>query len=153
MVNKTKYVIYTDGGSRGNPGVAGCGAVVADASGQVLKKVSKALGTATNNEAEYSAVILGLETLKKIVGSEKLRQIEIEVKMDSQLVSSQLSGSYQLREERLFPFFIKIWNYQVKDFPKIKFTYIPREQNSLADGLANEAMDGGGASQNKLLDF
>ncbi|MFA6415902.1 MAG: ribonuclease HI family protein [Candidatus Paceibacterota bacterium] len=148
-----KFIIYTDGGSRGNPGVAGCGAVVADASNQVLKKASKALGTATNNEAEYQAVILGLETLKKIISGEKLRQAEVEVKMDSQLVASQLAGTYQLREERLFPFFIKIWNYQVKDFPKIKFTYIPRAQNSLADGLANEAMDGVGDNQNKLLDF
>ena len=153
MIDKTKYIIYTDGGSRGNPGVAGCGAVIADSSGQVLKKASKALGTATNNEAEYSAVILGLETLKKLVSGEKLKQAEIEIRMDSQLVASQLAGTYQIREERLWPFFIKVWNYQVKDFPKIKFTYIPREQNSLADGLANEAMDGGGTSQNKLLDF
>lgn len=148
-----KYIIYTDGGSRGNPGVAGCGAVVADGADQVLKKASKALGTATNNEAEYSAVILGLETLKKIVRADQLKQTEIEVRMDSQLVASQLAGTYQIREERLFPFFIKIWNYQVKDFPKIKFTYIPREQNSLADGLANQAMDSGDTSQNKLLDF
>lgn len=153
MTSKTKYVIYTDGGSRGNPGVAGCGAVIANGDGQVLKKVSKALGRATNNEAEYSAVILGLETLKKMISADKLKQAEIEIRMDSQLVASQLSGTYQLREEKLFPFFIKIWNYQVKDFPKIKFTYIPREQNSMADGLANEAMDGNGDNQNKLLNF
>ena len=153
MIDKTKYIIYTDGGSRGNPGVAGCGAVIADSSGQVLKKVAKALGTATNNEAEYSAVILGLETLKKMVRADQLKQAEVEICMDSQLVASQLSGTYQLREKRLFPFFIKIWNYQVKDFPKIKFTYIPREQNSLADGLANEAMDGVRDAQDKLLDF
>lgn len=153
MDKVVKYIIYTDGGSRGNPGVAGCGAVVADSSGQVLKKAAKSLGVTTNNEAEYSAVILGLETLKKMVSADLLKQAEIEIRMDSQLVANQLSGTYQLREEKLFPFFIKIWNYQVKDFPKIKFTYIPREQNSLADGLANEAMDGSSDNQNKLLNF
>lgn len=149
MSNNIKYIIYTDGGSRGNPGVAGCGAVITDASKQVLKKVCKSLGVATNNVAEYQAVILGLETVKKMLGAEKLKTAEIEVRMDSQLVASQLSGTYQLREETLFPFFIKIWNLQVKDLPKIKFTYIPREENSLADGLANEAMDAG--EQGRLL--
>jgi len=152
-MSKIKYLIYTDGGSRGNPGIAGCGAVVADGANNVLKKASQSLGVATNNEAEYRAVILGLETLKKLLGGEKLKLAEIEVRMDSQLVASQLVGTYQLREEKLWPFFIKIWNYQVKDFPKIKFTYIPREQNSLADGLANEAMDGHKSNQNSLLDF
>jgi ribonuclease HI len=153
MITKDKYIVYTDGGSRGNPGVAGCGAVVVDGAGHLIKKVFKSLGIATNNEAEYNAVILGLETLKKLVSGDKLRQSEIEIRMDSQLVANQLSGVYQLREEKLFPFFIKIWNYQVKDFPRIKFTYIPREENSLADGLANEAMDGASHNQDKLLNF
>jgi ribonuclease HI len=145
----SKYLIYTDGGSRGNPGVAGCGAVITDSNKQILKKVSKSLGVATNNEAEYQAVILGLETLKKLLGAAKLAGAEIEIRLDSQLVASQLSGAYQIKEEKLFPFFIKIWNLQVKDLPKVQFTYIPREQNSLADGLANEAMDTG--EQGRLL--
>lgn len=147
-----KQIIYlnTDGGSRGNPGPAGCGAVVSDNKGAVLKKVAKFLGTATNNEAEYLAVILGLETLKKMFGTDKLKTMEIVVRMDSELVCKQLNGEYQLKEEKLFPPFIKIWNLQVKEIPNIKFTYIPREQNSIADGLANEAMDGV-SKQQKLL--
>ena len=153
MATKAKYIIYTDGGSRGNPGVAGCGAIIADGANQILKKASQSLGVATNNEAEYQAVILGLGTLKKLLGGEKLKQAEIEARMDSQLVASQLAGTYQIKEEKLWPFFIKIWNYQVKDFPKIKFTYIPREQNRLADGLANEAMDDHKDNQGQLLDF
>ena len=137
----TKIYLNTDGGSRGNPGPAGCGAVISNEKGAVLKKVAKFLGPATNNEAEYLAVILGLETLKKMYGTDKLKNLEIVVKMDSELVCKQLNGEYQLKEEKLWPFFIKIWNLQVKDVPKIKFMYVPREQNSIADGLANEAMD------------
>ena len=149
MFTNIKYIIYTDGGSRGNPGRAGCGVVVTDANNQILKKATKSLGLATNNEAEYQAVILGLDTLKKMLGSSKLATAEIEVRMDSQLVASQLAGLYQIKEETLWPFFIKIWNLQVKDFPKIKFTYIPRAENSLADALANQAMDEG--KQGRLL--
>ena len=104
---------------------------------------------ATNNEAEYQAVILGLETIKKMLGGVKATEAEIEVRLDSQLVASQLAGTYQIKEERLFPFFIKIWNLRVKDLPKVRFVYIPREQNSIADGLANEAMDSG--KQGRLL--
>ena len=149
MSSSSKYIIYTDGGSRGNPGVAGCGAVITDANKQVLKKVCQSLGVATNNEAEYQAVILGLETIKKMLGGVKATEAEIEVRLDSQLVASQLAGTYQIKEERLFPFFIKIWNLRVKDLPKVRFVYIPREQNSIADGLANEAMDSG--KQGRLL--
>ena len=149
MSTNSKYFIYTDGGSRGNPGVAGCGAVITDANKQVLKKVCQSLGVATNNEAEYQAVILGLETIKKMLGGVKATEAEIEVRLDSQLVASQLAGTYQIKEERLFPFFIKIWNLRVKDLPKVRFVYIPREQNSIADGLANEAMDSG--KQGRLL--
>ena len=69
--------------------------------------------------------------------------MDIEVRMDSELVKKQLSGEYQIREESLFPHFIKIWNMQVKDLPKLKFTHVPREKNQDADQLANVAMDGG----------
>ncbi|MCX6712605.1 MAG: ribonuclease HI family protein, partial [Candidatus Vogelbacteria bacterium] len=88
----TKIYLNTDGGSRGNPGPAGCGAAVSDERGVVLKKASKFLGTATNNEAEYQAVILGLETLKKVYGTGKLKDIEVIVRMDSELVCKQLNG-------------------------------------------------------------
>lgn len=136
-----KVFLNTDGGSRGNPGPAGCGVVISTESEQVIKKVSKFLGVATNNEAEYQAVILGLDTLKKIYNTSQRKELEIVVRMDSELVCKQLNGEYQLKQEKLFPYFIKIWNLRITDFPSIKFAYIPREKNSLADGLANEAMD------------
>ena len=140
---KKKIIIYTDGGSRGNPGNAGAGAYIVDGEGKVLRQCSQPLGIQTNNYAEYQAVILGLENLKKIVGADNLPNCEVEVKMDSELVKKQLSGEYQIKEESLFPMFIKIWNMRVKDFPNIKFTHIPREMNKDADRLSNVAMDEG----------
>jgi len=151
MAKKEKIIIYTDGGSRGNPGLAGAGAFITNEKGEAIKRVSKFLGTVTNNEAEYQAVILGLETAKRILGKDKIKNLEIEIRMDSQLVASQLSGDYQLREEKLFPLFIKIWNLQVSDLPKLKFTYIPREKNREADKLANEAMDEGTKQQSSIF--
>jgi len=136
-----KITIYTDGGARGNPGPAGAGAVIVDGKGNTLKRVSKSLGERTNNWAEYEGVILGLRTLKKLLGSLKLKGIEIEVKLDSELVARQLSGKYQIKEETLYSQFITVHNMQVKDFPNISFTHIPRSENGEADKLANEAMD------------
>ena len=138
---KEKITLFTDGGSRGNPGPAGIGVVIGGGKGKVLKEVSQYLGEQTNNFTEYEAVILGLQTLKRLFSADKLKELDIEVKLDSQLVARQLSGEYQIKEPTLFPQFIKVHNMQVKDFPKIKFTYIPREQNKEADRLANEAMD------------
>ncbi len=136
-----KLILYTDGGARGNPGSAGVGIVIADESGKVLKEDYQAIGTATNNEAEYRAVILGLETLKKKFGKEKLTSAEIEVRLDSELVTEQLSGHYQINEKTLQLLFMTIWNLRVTIFHKIRFTHIPRAQNAHADRLANKAMD------------
>jgi ribonuclease HI len=140
---KKKIVIYTDGGSRGNPGNAGAGAYIVDGDGKVLRQCTQPLGVQTNNYAEYQAVILGLENLKKILGTDNLENYDIEIKMDSELVKKQLSGEYQIKEEKLFPQFIKIWNMRVKDFKNLKFTHIPREMNKDADRLSNVAMDEG----------
>ena len=145
-----KIIIYTDGGARGNPGNAGAGAYIVDEDGCVLKQCSQPLGVQTNNFAEYQAVILGLENLKRILGSERLKDYEIEIKMDSELVKRQLSGEYQIKEETLFPLFIKVWNMRVRDFPHLKFTHIPREENTEADRLSNLAMDKGEVHQGKL---
>jgi ribonuclease HI len=138
-----KITLFTDGGARNNPGPAGIGVVIKDSRGKILKEVSQFLGERTNNWAEYEAVIIGLQTLKKIFGSDKLKNLDIEIKLDSQLVAEQLAGRYQIKEETLFPQFIKVHNMQVKDFPKIKFSYIPREKNKEADRLANDAMNKG----------
>lgn len=138
---KDKITLFTDGGARGNPGPAGVGAIITDSTGKVLKETSQFIGEKTNNFAEYEAVIVGLQTLKKLFSKDKLKELDIEVKLDSELIQRQLSGIYQIKEPTLFGQFIKVHNMQVKDFPKIKFTYIPREQNKEADRLANEAMD------------
>lgn len=148
---KQKIIINTDGGSRGNPGVAGAGAVISDERGTVLKKACQSLGLMTNNEAEYQAVILGLDTAKKTFGKDKLVSLAIELRLDSELVCQQLNGKYQIKEERLQPLFMKIWNRRVAEFPHLSFKHIRREENSLADTLANEAMDNDEASGHKLF--
>lgn len=138
----TKVILHTDGGSRGNPGPAGAGVAVLDERGEVLKTVSKTLGQTTNNDAEYQALIFGLETLKKHFGKEAVRFLNIEVRLDSELLVKQLTGKYQIKEKNLQPLFMKIWNARVADFPNLTFKHVPREQNALADKLANQAMDG-----------
>ncbi|MBI5449339.1 ribonuclease HI family protein [Candidatus Gottesmanbacteria bacterium] len=138
---KKKIIVYTDGGARGNPGSAGSGAYITHEDGKVIKECTKSLGVNTNNFAEYTAVIIGLEAVKRMFGSEKLKEIDVEIRMDSELVQRQLSGKYQIKEETLFPLFIKIWNMRVTDFPNLKFVHIPREGNKEADRLSNIAMD------------
>lgn len=135
-----KIVIYTDGGARGNPGPAGAGAVIFDEDGEVLAEISEALGKRTNNWAEYEAVILALAKAKKLFGK-KTKTIQVQVKLDSELVTKQLNNEYQIKEETLFPQYIKVHNFCVADFPQITFTHVRREQNKHADRLANEAMD------------
>ena len=135
-----KIKIFTDGGSRGNPGIAGAGAVIFDEEGNEMKSVSKFLGKKTNNWAEYEAVILGLELARKLFGK-KTEEIKFEMKMDSQLIQRQLKREYRVKEETLKEQFLRVHNLIVKYFPNIKFTHIPREENKRADELANIAMD------------
>lgn len=136
-----RIICYTDGGARGNPGPAGAGAVIKNADGKTLSEVCEPLGNSTNNFAEYAAVLLALKTLKKLYGA-KTKELEVEVRMDSELVQKQLSYEYQIKEPGLVPQFIEIHNTRVKDFPHITFVHVPREENKEADRLANEAMDG-----------
>ena len=137
-----KIIVYTDGGSRGNPGNAGVGVVIADEAGNILKKTSKSLGVTTNNFAEYEAVITAFSELKKLFGK-KIGEMEFNFRLDSELVQKQLSGEYKIKEESLYPQFIIVSNLRVKDFPNVSFTHIPRGENNLADSLANEAMNRG----------
>ncbi|PIR45584.1 MAG: hypothetical protein COV09_00610 [Candidatus Vogelbacteria bacterium CG10_big_fil_rev_8_21_14_0_10_50_13] len=139
----TKYILNTDGGARGNPGPAGAGAVLADEQGNKLAEANKPLGVMPNNEAEYHALLLGLDLAKKTLGKEKVKNLAIEARLDSELVVRQLSGQYQIKEERLQKLFMQIWNARVETFKQLTFTHIPREQNRRADGLANQAMDEG----------
>lgn len=134
-------VIYTDGGARNNPGPAGAGVVIIDpstGSGQAAKKteLKKFLGSQTNNWAEYEAVIFALTEAKK----HGLAGRAIEVRMDSKLVVEQMMGNWKIKEATLKPQAARV-RALLADFPKHLFVHIPREENSEADRLVNEAID------------
>jgi broad specificity phosphatase PhoE/ribonuclease HI len=130
-----RVVVEADGGARGNPGPAGFGAVVRDAdSSDVLAERSGALGVTTNNVAEYSGLIAGLEA------AAELGAAEVEVRMDSKLVVEQMSGRWQIKNAGLRPLAAKAAAL-VRRFEKVSYTWVPRERNKHADALANQAMD------------
>ena len=150
MSKSEKIIVYTDGGSRGNPGPAAVGAVVLNAAGQKLKEYGAKLEEiSTNNEAEYEAVIFGLKKLKQLFGKEKTKGLAVEFRVDSELIASQLSGEYKVSEERMQLLFMKVWNLKF-DFGKITFKSIPRGENRRADELVNQALDGRGESERLL---
>jgi len=145
-----KIIIYTDGGSRGNPGLAGIGVVFCNEKNQIIKEYAEYLGDRmTNNEAEYNAVIFALKKFKLLFGKELAKKSEIEIRSDSELMIKQLNAQYKVLDEKIQPLFLQIWNLKF-DFNKIKFKQIPRERNKDADRLANEAMDGK-AKEQKLI--
>ena len=134
MINQREAVIYADGGSRGNPGPAAAGVVFTDESGRVLKEYSHYLGEATNNQAEYEAVIFALQKAKQL----KFKNIEIRV--DSELIGRQLLGEWKIKDPDLQPLFIKAWNLRL-DYDNVDIKVIPREQNKAADKLVNIELD------------
>ncbi|WFE31460.1 bifunctional RNase H/acid phosphatase [Micromonospora sp. WMMD975] len=132
-------VIEADGGSRGNPGPAGYGAVVRDPeTGEVLAERSAGIGTATNNVAEYRGLIAGLEA------AAELGAAEVEARMDSKLVVEQMCGRWQIKHPGLRPLAAQAAGL-VGRFAAVRFTWIPRERNRHADALANAAMDAAAA--------
>lgn len=131
-----KIVMFSDGGSRGNPGPAGIGVWIET----LNKKYGECIGIATNNVAEYAALIFGLKKLKQLLGKDKIKQFEVECYLDSELVVRQLNHKYKLKEEYIQKNFIEIWNL-VLDFKSVKFYHIPREKNTVADALVNQALD------------
>lgn len=135
----SNIIVYTDGGSRGNPGNSALGAVMQFAD-KTKKTYSQFLGTKTNNEAEYLAAIFALKKIKQLVGKEKSARASVEVRSDSELMVSQLNGEYKLKERNLIPLFVEIWNLK-QDFGKVKFVSIPREENREADALLNKELD------------
>ena len=136
MTKYEKLIIYTDGGSRGNPGKSGIGAVLKNEDKGNVAEISEYLGIATNNQAEYTAVIRALEKAKKLNA-----QI-LEFYLDSELIVKQLKGEYKVKNKGLIPLFIKLC--QLRDsFAQTSFTHVRREFNKEADALANLAMDRG----------
>lgn len=131
-----KLIIYTDGASRGNPGPASYGFTVSDGKGEHIYKEGKYIGIATNNVAEYKAV---LEAFKWVRENIK-KQPEIELYADSKLVKEQLSGRYKIKSPHLKPLIAEIKQLE-SNFEKILYTHVPRAKNTKADALANQALD------------
>lgn len=137
------FTLYADGGSRGNPGPAGAGAVVFDQSGKRVVEVADYLGVATNNIAEYEAVLRGLKKLVAEYPEGYFKHAAVTVKMDSKLVIEQMRGGYKVRHPNLVPRYLEIRNLIAREFSKVEFLHVPRAQNADADALANRAMDKG----------
>ena len=126
--------IFTDGGSRGNPGPAGIGVVMFDEKGNIVEEISKCIGNSTNNVAEYLAVIYGLQ--EAVYRKAK----NITINLDSQLVARQLKGEYKVKDDNMRKFCDLALNL-FRSFDKIEIVEIPREKNKDADALVNKALD------------
>jgi len=127
-----KTTLYTDGGARGNPGPAGIGAVL-NIDGE-KSEFKKYIGETTNNQAEYQALILGLEKAREA------KVEEIDCFLDSELVVKQLNRQYKVKNPDIAKVFVKVWNL-AQQFKKITFKHVFREDNKEADRLVNEAID------------
>ncbi len=126
--------IHTDGASRGNPGEAGIGVVIEDESGKVIKEIRRYIGKATNNQAEYAALIDGLKAARGINAD------NVTVFADSELLVKQVKGEYKVKHPQLQPLFAEAKGL-ISGLKKFKINHIPREKNAHADALANEAID------------
>ncbi len=131
----TALVVYIDGGARGNPGPAGAGVVVQSADdGTVLFEGGFFLGRATNNVAEYRALLEGLARARKLAGG------QVEVRSDSELLIRQMRGEYRVKSENLRELFERAQRL-CESFPGVRFTHVRREQNKQADRLAQRAIN------------
>jgi len=133
-MNPKRLVIFTDGASRGNPGQSAIGVVIQDGAGKVVGTISRRIGHATNNQAEYTAIIAALEKASRL-GAE-----EVEVRSDSELVVKQLNGRYKVKKATLRPLYQKVVRL-TGSLGAFTITHIPRTQNKEADRLANKALD------------
>lgn len=129
-----KIRLFADGGSRGNPGPSASGFVLIDDQDTVLVETGKYLGITTNNQAEYQAVLQGLEEAKKM----NIR--EVDVYLDSLLVVNQMNGKFKVKNRDLWPIHQAIKDL-TKQFKSVKFTHVPREYNKLADAEVNKVLD------------
>lgn len=136
-----RFVLHADGAARGNPGPAGAGAVLLDDRGKVVVELRRALGRATNNRAEYEALLMGLEEARRRGAR------ELVVRLDSELVVRQLRGQYRVKHQGLRPLAQRALRL-LSEFASVRLEHVPRERNAIADRLANEAIDAteGGAA-------
>jgi ribonuclease HI len=129
-----EFFIHADGASRGNPGEAGIGAVIADTQGRTVKELKRFLGMATNNVAEYQALLLGLAE------AHRLEVKKLQILSDSELMVKQLTGRYRVKSPHLIPLWREALN-ALKKFESWAIAHVPREENHLADEAANRAID------------
>jgi ribonuclease HI len=134
-----RLVIHTDGAARGNPGPAGAGAVLRRASGELVEEASRYLGRATNNVAEYGALILALERAREHGAR------EIEIRADSELLVRQMSGEYKIKNEALKELAARAHEI-ARSFERVAYVHVRREYNRDADRLANRAIDEAGSA-------
>ena len=130
----TRARLHTDGGARGNPGPAGIGVVLTDPNGNVLEERYAGIGSATNNVAEYSALIAGLELARE------KGVTDLEVALDSELVVSQVKGEWKIRNDRLRQLAVRARSL-LDRFDSVTITHVRRKHNAHADQLANKGMD------------
>lgn len=128
-------MIHVDGGARGNPGPAAIGVVLADSDGTVLEEIAEAIGPATNNVAEYRALLRGLQR------ASQLGAREVEVINDSELVAKQLNGIYRVKHPAMRPLFLDA-TAALREFERWRIRSVPRAENARADTLVNRALDG-----------
>jgi ribonuclease HI len=130
-----KVVLHVDGGARGNPGPAGIGVVVSSPEGEVLDEVAETIGVATNNVAEYRALLRGLER------AGALGATEVEIVNDSELIAKQLTGAYKVKHPAMKPLHAEAIA-ALRRFDAWRVRSVPRAQNARADELVNQALDG-----------
>jgi len=128
-----RVVIFTDGASLGNPGQAAIGAVIKDEQGRLIARLSRRIGQATNNQAEYKAIIAALEEATRLGAS------EVDIKSDSQLIANQINGAWRVRKPALKPLYNRVEQLRCR-LHGFTITYIPRQQNIEADNLAHLAL-------------
>ena len=138
MITNPDFIIYADGGSRGNPGKAAYGFVVYDGEKNELYKEGKYIGIDTNNVAEYSGVVSALKYLLEKGDAQNSR---IQFRLDSQLVASQLEGIYKVKNENLRNLFFTVKSLQEKLKATIHFQHVYRAENAAADAMVNKALD------------
>jgi ribonuclease HI len=129
-----RAVLYADGAARGNPGPAGAGAALIDEGGRVVAEAMRYIPHATNNFAEYTALIIGLEAARRH------NVQDLEIRMDSKLVVEQMNGKWKMKAANLRPLALEA-GALLATFPERVLRHIPREQNTIADALANRAID------------
>jgi ribonuclease HI len=130
-----KLVLHVDGGARGNPGPAAIGVVVAGADGEVVDEIAERIGVATNNVAEYRAVLRGLDRAQALGAS------EVELVNDSELVARQLTGLYKVKHPAMKPLYEQAIG-ALRGFDRWQIRSVPRAENARADALVNAALDG-----------